>query len=97
MSATETGYYVPNAAAATHLLDGHEPVARVQIAHQIMHDIERQDRQAIARGRTAVLYPQIDRQTMRTHRLYLAHTIPAGPDDFSGDLLVTGDRLTALD
>lgn len=97
MTKPGTGYIVPNADDATHLLDGREPVTRVQVAHQIMHDIERQDRSAIARGRAAFLYPQIDRKTMGAHRLYLAHTIPTGPDDFSGEVLVTGDRLTVLD
>ena len=86
----------PTLTDATHLLDNREPVTHVRSARQIEREIERTDRDAIAQSRSTVLYPQIARATMRAHGLYLVHNIPAGKDDFSGDLLVTGNRLTPL-
>lgn len=68
---TDTGYFVPSPADATHLLDGHEPVTRVRPAHQLMHEIRFYDREALASGRSRSIYPQIDRAKMEKHGLYL--------------------------
>lgn len=92
----DTSYYYPTAADATHLLDGHEPVARVQLAHQIMHEIRSRDRETLAIGRSILLYPQIDRAKLEKHGLYLVHNIPRNIHDFCGDLLVDGSRIAPL-
>lgn len=91
-----SGYYTPTPADATHQLDDHEPVTNVRPAHQVEHEIERTDHDAIIHARPLVLYPQINRATMREHGLYLVHNIPTGQDDFNGDLIVSGNRLAPL-
>lgn len=65
-------------------------------ALRITHAIERHDDAALLNSGTRYLYPQIDRDAMRTYGLYLAHNIPEHRDDFNGDLLVTGDRLAPV-
>lgn len=90
----ETGYIEPTLDQATHILDGVEPVTRTRPATEIWNEIEQSD--AISGERRKTLYPRIDRARAAEHGLFLVHTIPAHKDDFNGELLVTGDRLTEI-
>lgn len=79
---------------ATHLLDGKEPVTDVRYAKNIVDAII--DNAADPAKHKAVLYPQIDREKLADHGLYLARTIPEQEGAYDGDLLVTGDRLKEI-